>query len=81
MSDAASSGISGRSLVGGLAGNVGGLAGKAMAKADAAAAKAKSLVPTSEEGVPPGKAVAPEPEVEPEQAKAIVRNTKWAKKE
>jgi hypothetical protein len=52
-----------------------------MAKADAAAAKAKSLVPTSEEGVPPGEAAAPEPEVEPEQAKAIVRNTKWAKKE
>ena len=80
MPDAASSGVSGRSLVGGLAGNVGGLAGKAMAKADAAAAKAKSLVPTSEEGVPPGGA-APEPEVEPEQAKAIVRSTKWAKKE
>jgi hypothetical protein len=62
----------------GLAGGVGGLAGKAKAKAEAAAAQAKKVVPGAEEGVPPAAA---EPEIEPEQAKAIVRNSKWAKKD
>jgi hypothetical protein len=61
---------------------MGGLAGKAKAKAeaaaDAAAAQAKKVVPGAEEGVPPAVA---EPEIEPEQAKAIVRNSKWAKKD
>ena len=64
-------------MAGGLAGGVGGLAGQAKAKAGAAATQAKKIVPGAEEGVPP---VALEPEVEPEQAREIVRNSKWAKK-